>query len=150
MTDVYSAMSLGVPFYLPGTRVGRVRTDEPGDVVCNFEVWCNSSASIEDDIASHVEANIDNGVAHTPGVPLGDADKLLAATIRTYAGVPEFVIGKAQPDSEYVRVQVAVRCGRAGAEYGEAKRYASAILALLNASDGVTIPSVLDGYPLEY
>lgn len=150
MTTIYAAMSLGIPFYLRPTSQSRSRTDEPGDVVCSYEVWCDSSDTLETDIAAHVEVNIGNGVAYTPDVPPGDADKLLAATVRKYAGVPAFFVGKAQPESEHARIQVAVRVGRAGAEYAEANRYASAILALLNASDDVSVPSVLDGYPLEY
>ena len=148
MTVVYSAMSIGVPFYLqPSSQ--RSRTDEPGDVVCNYEIWCDSSATLESDIAEHIEDNIEDGIAYTPGVSPGDADRMLAATVRKYGGIPEFVVGKAQPESEYARVQVAVRCGRAGAEYDEANRYANAILRLLCDSDDTRIPSTVDGYPTD-
>ena len=135
-TKIYTARSTSIPGYRPG----RPKAEEAGDFICSYEVWCDSSDELEQDLAAVIERDLPSYETITPGSPLGDRNKVLAIHVAIVGGVPSNVIGRPDPESEFAAVQVRVRVARGGQFYKVARIRAYAVRNLISGLDNSTIP----------
>ena len=80
MTLVYTARATGVPTFRPA-RPGPERSDAQGDILCAYRLVCDDTINVEDDVAEHIADNIPGATVRTTGTGLGNANKVLAATV---------------------------------------------------------------------
>ncbi len=144
MTKVLAASADSAPFYLPPNIKRGAKenvTDAAGSIVANYEVWCEAADTVEDDIARHIECNIDDiSFAVTPASPLGDIGKQLAPHVTHYTGTSAYAVGRREADLETAFIQVRIPCGVSNEYHLEARARAILVQRLMERMDGITIP----------
>ena len=145
MTRVLAARAALAPSYLPPTVNRGARqavTDAAGSIVATYEIWCVSAATVEDDLARHIERNMPGvSFAITPASPLGDLGKQLAPHVTHFDSTAAYSVGRQEADTETAMLQVRIPCGIGNEFYVDARARAIAVQRLIERMDGLTIPS---------